>query len=142
MRCIVIYFDFLYIQAKKHLFNSLIKGLVKVSLVFVKKNKLNTRPNFNSNKETKKVQHYDSVQRSQTDFCHFDGRAVIHWCLLLYDKNFENQENFMNLVLKIEKLLWLWRIRNLSLASKSNVFKTLTISKIVHLALVKIIPNS
>ena len=142
MRCIVIYFDFLYIQAKKHLFNSLVKGLVKVSLVFVKKNKLNTRPNFNSNKETKKVQHYDSAQRSQTDFRHFDGRAVIHWCLLLYDKNFENQENFMNLVLKIEKLLWLWRIRNLSLASKSNVFKTLAISKIVHLALVKVIRNS
>ena len=48
----------------------------------------------------------------------------------------------MNLVLKIEKLLWLWRIRNISLASKSNVFKTLAISKIVHLALVKVIPNS
>ena len=27
-----------------------------------------------------------------------------------YDKNFENQENFINLVLKIEKLLRLWRM--------------------------------
>ena len=59
-----------------------------------------------------------------------------------YDKNFENQENFINLVLKIEKLLRLWRMRNLSIAGKITVFKTLAISKIVHFALVKIIPNS
>ena len=32
-----------------------------------------------------------------------------------YDKNFENQENFINLVLKTEKLLRLWRMRNLSI---------------------------
>ena len=59
-----------------------------------------------------------------------------------YDKNFENQENFINLVLKIEKLLRLSRMRNLTVADKITVFKTLAISKIVHLALVKIIPNS
>ena len=29
-----------------------------------------------------------------------------------YDKNIENQENFINLVLKIEKLSRLWRMRN------------------------------
>ena len=52
-----------------------------------------------------------------------------------YDKNFENQENFINLVLKIEKLLRLWRMR-------ITVFKTLPISKIVHLALETVIPNS
>ena len=59
-----------------------------------------------------------------------------------YDKNFENQENFINLVLKIEKLLRLSRIWNLTIAGKNTVFKTLAKSKIVHLALVKIIPNS
>ena len=59
-----------------------------------------------------------------------------------YDKNFGNQENFINLVLKTEKLLRLWRMRNLSIAGKITVFKTLAISKIVHLALVKVIPNS
>ena len=57
-----------------------------------------------------------------------------------HDKNFENQENFINLVLKIEKLLRLWRIRNLSIARKITVFKTLAISKIVHL--ITVIPNS
>ena len=59
-----------------------------------------------------------------------------------YDKKFENQENFINLVLKIEKLLRLWRMRNLSIAGKITVFETLAISKIVHLALVKVIPDS
>ena len=33
-------------------------------------------------------------------------------------------------------------MRNLTIAGKITVFKTLAISKIVHLALVKIIPNS
>ena len=51
-----------------------------------------------------------------------------------YDKNFESQENFINLVLKTEKLLRLWRMRSLSIAGKFTVFKTLAISKIVHLA--------
>ena len=59
-----------------------------------------------------------------------------------YDKTFENQENFINLVLEIKKLLRLWRMRNLSIAGKMTVFKTLAISKIVHLTLVKVIPNS
>ena len=33
-------------------------------------------------------------------------------------------------------------MRNLSIAGKITVFKTLAISKIVHLALRKVIPNS
>ena len=59
-----------------------------------------------------------------------------------YDENFENQENFINLVLRTEKLLRLWKMQNLSVTGKITVFKTLGISKIVHLALVKIILNS
>ena len=31
-----------------------------------------------------------------------------------YDKNFENQENFINLILKIEKRLRFWRMQNYS----------------------------
>ena len=59
-----------------------------------------------------------------------------------YDQNLENQENFINLVLKSEQLLRLCRVRNLSIEGKITVFKTLAISKIVHLALVKVIPVS
>ena len=54
----------------------------------------------------------------------------------------KNQENCINLVLKIEKLLRLWRMRNLSIAGKITVVRTLAISKLVHFALVKVIPNS
>ena len=59
-----------------------------------------------------------------------------------YDKNFENKENCINLVLKIEKYLRHWRMQNLSIAGKITVFKTLVISKIVHLSLVKVITKS
>ena len=52
-----------------------------------------------------------------------------------YEKNLENQERFINLVLKVEKILTLWRMQNLSIAGKITAFK------IVHLALVKVIPN-
>ena len=59
-----------------------------------------------------------------------------------YHKNFENQENFINLVLKIGKHLRLWRMQNLSIPGKTTIFKTIAISTIVHLALVKVTPNS
>ena len=59
-----------------------------------------------------------------------------------YDKTFENQENFINLILKILKILRLWKMQNLSVACKITVFKTFAISKIVHLGLVNVVPNS
>ena len=59
-----------------------------------------------------------------------------------YDKNFENQKDVINLVLKIENLLRTRRMRNLSIASKITIFKTLAILKIVHLALVKVFSDS
>ena len=59
-----------------------------------------------------------------------------------YHKNFENQEHFINGFLKIERLLRLWRMRNLSIAGKIIIFKIFAISEIVHLTLVKVIPNS
>ena len=59
--------------------------------------------------------------------------------LLHDDKNLENQENFINLVLKMQKLLRLFRMRNLSIIGKITVFKTPAVSKMVNLALVKVI---
>ena len=59
-----------------------------------------------------------------------------------YDQNFEMQENIIDLLLKIEELLRLWRMRKLSIAGNTTIFKTPAISKIVHLALVKVVPNS
>ena len=50
--------------------------------------------------------------------------------------------NFKRHIIKIEEILRIWRMRDLSVAGKITVFKTLAISKIVHLAILKTIPNS
>ena len=59
-----------------------------------------------------------------------------------YIEELDIRESFKRHIIKIEKILQIWRMRDLSIASKITVFKTLAISKIVHLALVKTIPNS
>ena len=59
-----------------------------------------------------------------------------------YNEKLEIPENFKRRIIKIEKILRICRMRDLSIAGKITVFKTLAISKIVHLALVKTIPNS
>ena len=51
------------------------------------------------------------------------------------------QENFIRHVWKIEKVLKLWRMRNLTLEGKITIFKTLAISKIIHLSLVTNVPT-
>ena len=59
----------------------------------------------------------------------------------LYNDKLEIQENFKRHIIKIEKNLRIWRMRDLSIVGEIAVFKTLAISKMVHLALVKTIPN-
>ena len=59
-----------------------------------------------------------------------------------YNKQLENDENFKKCIAKIENVLKLWRAGNLSLEGKIAVFRSLTLSKITHLALVKTIPSS
>ena len=58
-----------------------------------------------------------------------------------YDRSLENNENYRRCIIKIEKLLKLWRMRQLTIEVKILVFKTLAISKVVHLALVKDVPS-
>ena len=53
-----------------------------------------------------------------------------------YNKKIENEENFIKLIKKIENVLKIWRIRNLTVQDKITIFKTLAISKVIHLALV------
>ena len=56
-----------------------------------------------------------------------------------YNEKLEIQENFKWHMINIEKILQISRMRDLSIAGKITVFKTLAISKIVHFALVKTI---
>ena len=41
-----------------------------------------------------------------------------------YNKEIENDENFIKLIKKIENVIKIWRIRNLTVQSKIAVFKT------------------
>ena len=59
-----------------------------------------------------------------------------------YNRRLENDENYRRYIIKIEKLLKLWRMRKLTIEGKILIFKTLAISKIVHPALVKDLPSS
>ena len=52
-----------------------------------------------------------------------------------YKDKIEFQENFKRHIIKTEQILRIWRMRDLSIEGKITVFKTLAISKIVHLAL-------
>ena len=58
-----------------------------------------------------------------------------------YNKKIENEENFIKLIKKIENVLKIWRIRNLTVQGKFTIFKTLAVSKVIHLALVTNVPQ-
>lgn len=58
-----------------------------------------------------------------------------------YNKIIQCEKNFIMHVKKIENILRIWRMRNLTLQGKITVFKSLAISKVVHLALVTTFPS-
>ena len=53
-----------------------------------------------------------------------------------YNKHIQVEKKFYDHVKAIETVLKAWRMRNLTLQGKITIFKTLAISKLVHLALV------
>ena len=58
-----------------------------------------------------------------------------------YNKNLEQGKNFLNRIVKIQNILKLWKLRNLTIEGRIVVFKSLTISKLIHLVLVTEIPT-
>ena len=59
-----------------------------------------------------------------------------------YNKEIMNDKNFVVMVGKIEKLLNIWRQRNLTLEGKIVIFKTLAISKIVDVSYLSMVPKT
>ena len=51
------------------------------------------------------------------------------------------EKNFLTAILDIQNFLKTWRMRNLTLEGKITVFKTLTLSKIVHLCPTSVVPK-
>ena len=54
----------------------------------------------------------------------------------LYNKNLEPNNNFSEHIVKIENILRLWRMRQLTLEGRIMVFKSLAFSKVMHLLLI------
>ena len=58
-----------------------------------------------------------------------------------YKKKIENKMNFIKLIKKIENVLKIWRLRNLTVQAKIIIFKTLKLSKVINLGLVTNFPQ-
>ena len=59
-----------------------------------------------------------------------------------YNKKLEQEKNFFNHIVKIQNILKLWKLINLTIEGRIIVFKSLAISKLIHLALVTEIPTA
>ena len=59
-----------------------------------------------------------------------------------YIQKFKQKKNFLNDVVKIQNILKLWKLKNLTIEGGIFVFKSLATSKLIHLALVTEIPTS
>ena len=59
-----------------------------------------------------------------------------------YSKKLKNEKSFLDHVTKLQKVINIWKMRNLSLLGKITIFKTLAHSKIIHLALVTNVPTA
>ena len=59
-----------------------------------------------------------------------------------YNKKLDHEMNFQSHIVKIESVLRVWRMRNLTIEGKVLVFKSLAISKIVHLSLITTVPHA
>ena len=59
-----------------------------------------------------------------------------------YNKELQQEKNFFTHITKIQSVLNIWRMRDLSIEGKITVFKSLAISKIIHLTLVTTTNNS
>ena len=62
--------------------------------------------------------------------------------LFLYNKNLEQNKNFSEHIVKIENILKLWRMRQLTLEGRITVLKSLVVSKVIHLLLITKLHNN
>ena len=53
-----------------------------------------------------------------------------------YNKNLQQDKNFWEHIVKIENILKLWRMRQLTSEGRITVFKPLAVSKVIHLLLI------
>ena len=59
-----------------------------------------------------------------------------------YNKNLEQDKDFCQNIVKIENILKLWRMRQLTLEGRTTVFKSLGVSKVIHVLLITKLLNN
>ena len=59
-----------------------------------------------------------------------------------YNKNLEQDKNFFEQNVKIQNILKLWRMRELTLEGRITAFKSLAVSKVKHLLLITRLHNN
>ena len=59
-----------------------------------------------------------------------------------YNKKIKQDKNLLNHIVKIQNILKLWKLINLTIEGRIVVFKSLAIAKLIHFALVTKIPTS
>ena len=59
-----------------------------------------------------------------------------------YNKNLEEDKNSCEHIFKIENILKLWDMRQLNLEGRITVFKSLGVSKVIHLLLITKLHNN
>ena len=59
-----------------------------------------------------------------------------------HNKNLEQVKNFCEYIVKTENILKLWRMRQLTLEGRLTVFKSLAVSKLIHLLLITKLHNN
>ena len=58
------------------------------------------------------------------------------------NKKLENENNFLDHITRLQKVINIWKMRNLSLLGKITIVKALAVSKLNHLALVTNVPTA
>ena len=61
---------------------------------------------------------------------------------LSYNKNLEQDKNFYEQIVKIENILKIWCMRQSTLEGRIKVFKSLAVSKVIHLLLITKLHNN
>ena len=66
-------------------------------------------------------------------------KILVHFS---YNKNLEQDKNLSENIVKIGKILKLWRMRQLTLEGRITVFKSLGVSKVIHVLLITKLHNN
>ena len=112
-------------------------------------NQLNTLSSFSGLKPNKTIAAIGSLNGVQVALCGMKYFNLNNETLKILGvqfsynkKNLEQDKNFCKNIVKIENILKLWRMRQLTLKGRITVFKSLAVSQVMHLLLITKLYNN